>query len=80
MSKKVTKEAKVKELNTELVDAPVVQEKQEAPVLKLPADEANAYLQVLGIILVGDDRLKSVQTHFVDMLKRHNEELKEQPQ
>lgn len=71
MSKKETKETKVKDLKENNV-AP------KPPTLKLEQEDANAYLQILGLIMVGDDRLKSLQTHFVEMLKRNNEGLNEQ--
>ena len=69
---KQTKKPVVKELN----ETPKV---EKAPVLQLPEADANAFLQILGLILVGDDRLKPIQQHYVDMLKRNNEGLNEQP-
>lgn len=67
---KETKKPVVKDLNPPTV---------EAKLLQLPEQDANAFLQILGLILVGDDRLKPIQQHYVDMLKRNNEGLNEQP-
>ena len=69
--KKVTEE-KV----TNIEEAQVVENKdvKEAVALKLTEDDANYYLQVLSLFLVDDDRLKPLQQHFIDMIKRNNEE------
>lgn len=75
MKKGEKKEAQVKELEP-VVEAP---QEQEVQNLVLSADDANAYLQIINLIMVKDDRSKALQTHFVEMLKRNNEGLNEQP-
>ena len=74
-------EAPVAEQVVEEVSEQVVEEvseqvapQEESVVLSLPLDEANNYIAIIGVIMVGDDRMKSLQTHFIDMIKRHNEE------
>ena len=47
---------------------------QEVKVLQLPVDEANAFISIMGIILVGDDRLTPLRQHFLEIIQRNNEE------
>jgi len=43
--------------------------------LAIALDDANDYMKVLGLILVGDDRLIPLQKHFIDMISASNEKL-----
>jgi len=70
--KKVSKAKEVKETKPTLnEDQPKEQEK----VLSIPLSEANSFMQIIGIVLVDDPRQGSLSTHFVNMLKRHNEDI-----
>lgn len=52
--------------------------KTEEQVLTLKVEDANQFAAILDVILVGDDRLKPIKTHFVEILKRNNEKATEQ--
>jgi len=54
-----------------------VKEEVKSPLfLKITEDDANYYLQVLALMLPEDNRLQPLQKHFIDMIKRNNEENK----
>jgi hypothetical protein len=76
MTKK--KEQKGKVVDMKGVEKEVTK-KAEVKVLQIPADEAQNYLSIIGLMLVGDDRLKPLSQHFIDMIKRNNEGINEQP-
>lgn len=48
-------------------------------VFKLPVVDVNNFLSILDIVLIGDDRLKSLQRNFIEMIKRNDEDNSEQP-
>ncbi len=52
--------------------------KPEEQVLTLKVEDANQFVAILDVVLVGDDRLKPLKTHFVEILKRNNEKATEQ--
>lgn len=52
---------------------------QEPQMLQISVDEANMYTNILGVLFLGDDRLKVAQTHFIEMIKRNNEINQQQP-
>jgi len=62
---KGTKETKVIPLNADV--------KKEQVMLQLNQEDAQSFLNIIGIILIGDDRLNSVQRNYIEMLKRNNE-------
>ena len=49
---------------------------RESISFNIPQEEVDAFLQITGIVLIGDDRLKTIQTHFIEMIKRNNENIK----
>ena len=54
-----------------------VKEEVKSPLfLKITEDDANYYLQVLALMLPAANRLQPLQKHFIDMIKRNNEENK----
>jgi len=62
-------------------EVPTVQEKEvktEEKSLTMTVQDVNQFISIMDVILVGDDRLKPLRTHFVEILKRNNENNKEQ--
>jgi hypothetical protein len=59
---------------------PQQESQQEVKVLKLNVQDAQNFIAIMGVILVNyKETLKSLETHFVDMIKRNNETNTEQP-
>jgi len=75
--RKDSKQGKVVNMQGEEVnDIPVVAEQiapEQPRFLKLSENDANSFLQIMGIILVNDDRLKPLESHFIQIIKRNNE-------
>jgi len=49
---------------------------KESVVLKISQDDANYFVNVLQIVLLGDDRLVPIQRNFIDIINRNNAENK----
>lgn len=77
MATKEKKETKVVQLKPEPKDQP--QPQPEVQALKLTPQDANSYIQILDIVLIGDDRLAPLKTHFIEMIKQNNENNPQQP-
>lgn len=50
---------------------------EQAP-LKVSADAANNFLNIIDVIMIGDPRGQSIMTHFQNMMVSQNPELKQQ--
>lgn len=48
-------------------------------VFKISAKDAENFIQIINVILIEDDRAKPILSNFIQIMKRNNEELNEQP-
>jgi len=65
---------KEKEVEVKTLEQPQAQD----PILSLKQSDANAFLQLISVVLVGDDRAVPIQRHFVELIKRNNEDNSQQ--
>lgn len=69
------KQIKEKDLaNMEVVNEEVVNGSTEERTLVLTEQDAQVFLNILGVVLYKDDRLKVVQGHFLDIINNRNNE------
>ena len=72
---------KVKQMEVvqeEVVNQEVSETTENNPVLKLKLKDAEQFLALVDVILVEDDRAKPIKTHFIELIKRNNENNQEQ--
>ena len=69
--------AKVKPITEQ--ESKEVAPQEQVNYLRLAEKDANAFIQIINIILIGDDRAKAIQGNFIEMIKNNNEQSTEQP-
>lgn len=48
-------------------------------VFKISANDAENFIQIIKVVLIDNDLAKPILSNFIQIMKRNNEELKEQP-